>query len=152
MKHTILGVLISLTSLGFCYEQFNLEHTYDERVPFDSAPFDFGRVHLENSGEKYYIVNETTNAGQRTYQLRLYNADHTLWKTINIPSPWVSHLSETLINPDAQLEIISGNTIINESGDTLLKSNSSNWAGSWQLRRLPGLPDKLTTQISGSFP
>lgn len=148
MKHTILGVLISLTSLGFCYGQLNLEHTY-EGLLTSSGYFTFDRVHLENSGEKYYTVN-TTNAGNtETYQLRLYNADHTLWKTINVPNPWVSHLSETLINPDAQLEIISGNTIINESGDTLLKTNAANWSGSWDLRRLPGLPDKLTTLISG---
>lgn len=151
MKHTILSVLISLTSLGFCYGQLNLEHTYE---PSSYAFPRFGRVYLENSGEKYHTIN-TINAGQQIHQLRLYNVDHTLWKTINISSPWVFHLSETLINPDAQLEIICGHTVINESGDTLL--NVDRWQEGYSyngtvLSRLPGRPDKLITSHStGSY-
>lgn len=154
MKHTILGVLISLTSLGFCYGQLNLEHTYEPSfpVPYQYALPRFGRVYLENSGEKYHTININYAGNTQSRQLRLYNADHTLWKTINVPNTTVYHLSETLINPDAQLEIISGNIIINESGDTLLSVGQKDYfLDGIVLSRLPGRPDKLITfQSKGS--
>ncbi len=161
MKHTILSVLISLSSLGFCYGQLNLEHSYE--ISGNSGTSDFGRVYLENSGEKYYTV--LLGDGQ-TPQLQLYNADHTLWKTIDLPplsnnydNVTVRPLSETR-NPDAMLAILyhrsgSNAIIINESGDTLLESGNSPgavWSGSEsELSRLPGLPDKLITRSTSTY-
>lgn len=167
MKHTILSVLISLTSLGFCYGQLNLERTYG-LGPL-SEILDFGRVYLENSGEKYYVVFR--GYGEPA-TIQLYNADHTWWKTINLPSSkysnvTVKHLSESRINPDVQLEILCGDInssaemardvgiIINESGDALLESGNSPgavWDGSEsELSRLPGLPDKLITRSTSTY-
>lgn len=72
-----------------------LEHTY---------PTTTRRVKLENSGEKYYYFSNGS-------QLRIYNADHTLWKTIAMPHPsgsfnvtGISLLSE-LVNSDGLVKV-----------------------------------------------
>ena len=62
-------------------------------------------VKLANSGEKYYTMDWTNN------QCQLYNIDHSLWKTINLPVPTgmylynISHVSETLFNLDTKVEL-----------------------------------------------
>ncbi len=104
-----------------------LEHDYT-----DSQWGLLYRIKLENSGEKYYCLNSVTN------QMQLFNADHTPWKTVNMPLPDgysytnVGFVSETAVNADAQLEIgysyyavVGGNLvhegkIINEAGSNLL--------------------------------
>ena len=99
------------------------------------------RIKLENSGEKYYTSNR-----QLTNQAKIYNSNHTLWKTINLPIPSdsdinnflfnVNHISETKIDPDKLLEvtyiyypivILSFQTydcrVINENGEILITAN-----------------------------
>lgn len=87
-------------SFGMTFGQLTLEHTYNEGV--------ITRVKLEYSGEKYYLFKSATN------ELLLYNSDHTAWKTIVIPAPLATnfasanllHVSESKIDPDADIEVI----------------------------------------------
>lgn len=112
---------------------------------------DVQRIVLENSGEKYFSYSQTG-------VIQLFNANHTLWKTINITLPsgnysfFVSHISETLINPDANLEIIYGtysapgirrSKIINEIGTELLSEENC-------LRFLVDKKDELESKIISS--
>jgi len=149
MKKSIFGLLFTLTTV--CYGQINLEHTYTDGI--------VSRILLENSGEKYYVTDLTNK------QVKLYNADHSFWKTINLPTTTgatlnaVYHLSETKINADNLIEVIytyyvnnGGNLewesrVINESGTTLLTVVG---ASGLVLSELQGLPNKLIAYISGT--
>lgn len=79
----------------------NFEHTYT------NGSGSLRRVKLENSGEKYYVMKDATS------QVLVYNADHTLWKTISVPKPastdyWFERItifSENQINSDNLLEL-----------------------------------------------
>ena len=63
------------------------------------------RLKLENSSEKYYLLDKTNN------NAKIYNANHSLLKTVSLPKPTntnytdIDFISETKINPDALLEI-----------------------------------------------
>lgn len=98
------------------------EHTY-------TYSGDWSRINLENSGEKYYIYNRESN------QMRFYNADHSFWKSINLPMPadaelnFVSLVSETALRTDNLIEVgysyyyhdgTYEGRIINERGNILL--------------------------------
>lgn len=145
MKTTLLLLFSLFTCSSF--SQITLEHTYDDNA--------VTRIKLEYSGEKYYALKKATN------ELFFYNADHTLWKTITLSalastqlsSAKVFHVSESKINPDANLEIIFGyynqtifsyeSKIISENGTTLLTIPNA-WNVS--INEIPGLPDKLITE------
>jgi len=76
----------------------SLEKAYESKV---------SRVKLENSGEKYYTSNRPLNN-----QVKIYNSNHTLWKTIDHPIPvgfgflTINNISETKINKDALIELL----------------------------------------------
>jgi hypothetical protein len=145
MKPTLLLLFFFFTCSSF--SQITLEHTY-----LDNA---VTRVKLEYSGEKYYAFKKPTN------ELIFYNANHTIWKTIvlpaSIPNPFVPikvfYVSESKINPDANIEIIYGyfnatttlyeSKIISENGTVLL--TMPNTYGVY-VNELSGHPDKLITE------
>jgi hypothetical protein len=126
------------------FAQITLEHTYNNSA--------VTRIKLEYSGEKYYELKRATS------ELIFYNSDHTLWKIILLPAPLpnpftstnVFHVSETKINPDANLEIIFGyfnetslsyeTKIISENGTTIMTIPNAFKAS---LSAIDGLPDKL---------
>jgi len=91
-------LLAMLLFAGHIVAQFNLEHRYDSNV--------VSRVKLEFSGEKYYVHNLGQN------RLDFFNADHTLWKSIDIPIPaqgffvGISHVSDNVINNDEKVEVV----------------------------------------------
>jgi hypothetical protein len=64
-----------------------------------------GLTQLANSGYKYYLMDVVNN------QCRLYNMDHSLWKTINLTVPAglilydIRYVSETLFNSDSKVEL-----------------------------------------------
>lgn len=145
MKSTIflIFVLGCMTAIG----QINLEKTYDEGV--------VNRVDLEVSGEKYYLLDQSTK------QVKLYNADHTAWKTIPLPTLvgpldiTISHLSETKINTDSNIEIaysyytengeiVYNSRIVNEEGTVLLDVSD---ASSIEVSEIDGLPIKVLALI-----
>ena len=76
--------------------QIMLEHTY---------PASASLTELSLSGYKYYMMDATNN------QCKLYNIDHSLWKTISLSVPSdmylydIKFVSETLFNTDSKVEL-----------------------------------------------
>jgi hypothetical protein len=115
------------------------------------------RVKLENSGEKYYTSIYPANE-----QLQIYNNNHTLWKTITLPTDTsvlsnavetVSSISESKINSDALLEVVYdystgllalgleySSRIINENGEILLDAQ---YVRNLRLNEINGLANKI---------
>jgi len=128
MKKLYLLVVLFFSCIAS--SQFNLEHTYNNEAGIV-------RVNLENSGEKYYGINNETQT------LVLYNADHTLWKSIPLITPtntgsiYIRHVSESKINPDANIEVIyycsyfvgsaihNVGKVISENGTQILTSDDT---------------------------
>lgn len=95
MKKTILlSALLLLTFIA--QSQIVYEHNY---------PGSASIAKLAISGDKYYLMDWTNN------QCKLYNMDHSIWKTINLSVPTGNYLydikfvSETLFNLDAKVEL-----------------------------------------------
>ncbi|MEZ5195642.1 MAG: T9SS type A sorting domain-containing protein [Bacteroidales bacterium] len=104
------------------HAQINLEQSYPATARI---------INLTNSGCKYCVqLNETG-------QVKLYNMDHSLWKTINLDIPsgfnlqYVYHVAELLYSLDGSIaclytyyqstpSIQYGSRIINEFGNVLL--------------------------------
>ncbi len=148
-----IQLLFILLSSILSFGQFELEQTYYYTQGVQ-------RIVLENSGEKYFSVNYQTST------IQLFNANHTAWKTINITLPldnyffYVFNISETLINPDDNLEIIYGTysapgirrcKIINELGTVLLSEDN---CYSFLVDKKQGLETKImsSTGIVYSLP
>jgi hypothetical protein len=76
--------------------QISLENTY---------PASTGLTQLSISGFRYYVMDVVNN------QCRLYNMDHSAWKTINLDIPSgmylydIRYVSETLFNTDNKVEL-----------------------------------------------
>lgn len=134
-------------SAVFSMPDMNEEHVYEgTRVK---------RIGLENSGEKYYAIDSSNE------MLRLYNSDHTVWKTVNMPKPEEAgytnniFITETHVNPDEQLEVgytYVAESLVPENGPYVYESRVVNEtatlitipsASKLTLSTLPGLPDKL---------
>ena len=95
MKKTIwlfLFIALIATARG----QITLENTYNASTNI---------TELATSGFKYYLMDVENN------QCRLYNNNHSLWKTINLTVPAGMYLydiklvSETLFNSDNMVEL-----------------------------------------------
>lgn len=90
MKKTFLAaMLLLMTRLAF--GQITLENTYSHSGTY---------TQMAVSGSKFYIMDLTLN------QCRIYNTDHSLWKTINLAVPAnnylydVKYVSENLFTTD----------------------------------------------------
>lgn len=93
MKH-VTFVIAFLFSLNLTFGQITFEQQYEHSGTYSA---------LANSGDKFYIMH----VGAK--QCRIYNTDHTPWKTIplNVPSgQWlydIRYLSENLFTADNSL-------------------------------------------------
>jgi hypothetical protein len=123
-----------------------LEHEYGSLV---------ARTVLENSGEKYYTTQSPLNN-----QVKIYNADHSIWKTVYLPIPEefyqvteISNLSENKFNSDDLVEFTCGykfdffafetlfeNRVLNENGLSLLTVPDAFYL---RLNELPNLNNKI---------
>lgn len=127
----------------------NLEHTY---------PYETKRIRLANGSAKYYFFDKGVG------QLKMFNADHTLWKSIDLPKPidasyrFLSTVSDTQINDDELIEVSysyhQGNPgpywetkLINENGVVLL---TVPYASDLAINHLEGFPDKLIAKLSNN--
>lgn len=105
--------------------QMTLEHTYSSNWIMEA-------VNIEGDGGKYVGVEEPSK------KIIIYNADHTVWKTINTAIPATASIygantfaSKYLFNTDAKIEVavvyIDGvnfkGEIYNEDGTVLLSVN-----------------------------
>lgn len=135
-----------LFSISIFSGQINLEHAYNNGL--------IQRVNLEYSGEKYYLLKNYSN------ELLFYNSDHTLWKTIILPISGGSqlapnkifHVSESLINPDTNLEVIFGyyNNSTTRYDTKIISENLTDILTipncfSASISKIQGFPDKLIT-------
>jgi hypothetical protein len=95
MKKPIL-LLSFLVLMTISNAQITLEQTY---------PASATLTELGVSGYKYYLMDVTNN------QCRLYNTDHSLWKTIALTIPAgmylynIQYVSDTLFNKDNKVEL-----------------------------------------------
>ena len=98
-KLQLTSLILLFTLLNFVGKaQITLEHTYSDI----SANVCF----LETEGYKYYSMDVPNK------QCRLYNQDHSLWKTINISTPTsnylydIKYISQHLFNSDDLIELL----------------------------------------------
>jgi hypothetical protein len=95
MKKLLL-LLVLFALMGTSRAQITPEHNYTAST---------GLTELAISGYKYFLMDVTNS------QCRLYNMDHSLWKTINLPVPTgmylydIKYVSETLFNADSKVEL-----------------------------------------------
>ena len=141
MKTKIIIVALLLLS-SICQSQITLEHSY----PPTNNDCSLGVVNLTNSGYKY-LVQDGIN-----YTVKLYNLNHSLWKTItlNVPTGYTYggayNISENLFNLDGLVDIeyiyyqyVSTpkphehyvTNIINENGSMLLSLPNCSGGSVW---------------------
>jgi hypothetical protein len=118
------------------------------------------RVLFENSGIKYYVLEYATN------NVKLYNEDHSHWKTVHLPIPSgynlknVSFVSETQISPENSIVIGYNYTnwsnigtqgrIVAEDGEVLLTTQDF-YSMSMYLSNLEGLESKFIVDASITY-
>lgn len=74
--------VLILFLLSLVFGQINLEHTYSNgQICY---------VKLKNSGEKYYLFDKNG------FKLRMYNLDHSVFKTIDIPVAYDAYTPQSV--------------------------------------------------------
>lgn len=141
----------TLGSKVYSVPQLLLENTY----PYENLT----RIVLENSGEKYYVLDKISG------EAKIYNTDHTLWKSISLPLPantlylGICFISEKKINPDALLEVGYSyyynysdidyeSSIVNENNVVL---KTIHGARSFNISVIEGVSNKLMVDIAPGF-
>ncbi len=144
LTFTLFTILFSLN----CKSQISLENSYPSPNNLNYVSI----VNLSSSGYKYLLQDGNNN------QIKIYNLNHSLWKTINLSIPVgfslsdVANVSEELFNLDGSVELSYSyanystspvqyeTKIINETGSVLLTIPNCNaaYAGStgtngWKL-------------------
>lgn len=150
----LIGILIDAT-FNSSSKVFNIATLTAEQTYVDGV---ISRIKLENSGEKYYLLNQTSN------ELKLYNANHTFWKSINLTTLpnatfyGLSHISEKNINDDNLIEVVYSffvdnagvinyeSRIINENNSQLFAVENATW---FNVNILNGFPNKLIAYMDG---
>ena len=103
---TIVSLLIFQTKV---ISQISLINTYDDAVYV---------VDIEDVGYKYYGIDFETS------QCKIYNMDHTLWKTIDVVPPVnnyineIAYVSTKLFNNDSNIELLVVFSEYIETSDT----------------------------------
>jgi hypothetical protein len=122
----LIAILIISIAFHTANAQITFESSYNSNHGYPRL------IHLSSSGYKYCEIGDTT---------RLYNLNHSLWKTINlfIPSGFYNmyddwNVSDQLFNSDTLIEVLylvngpyaSARTyVINEAGSILFQLASS---------------------------
>ena len=123
--------------------QITLENTYNASATI---------TRLENSGYKYYVMDVANS------QCRLYNMNHSIYKTINLSVPGgqylydIKYVTENLFNLDSQIELSYTYYYYNEIGQYYAyETRIANESGEIMLT-IPGASyaDVLSTGENGS--
>ena len=97
MKQTLLTIVTFLLAFNFVTAQITLETDYEHSGSY---------TQLASSGYKFYVMDVSLN------QCRIYNTDHSLWKTINLDVPSgnylydIRYVSENLFTNDNSVSFI----------------------------------------------
>lgn len=106
MKHQIIFAFLLSISINIS-AQITLDHTYDHSGTF---------TYLPSAGNKFFVMDVDN------HQCRIYNTNHSLWKTINLSVPtnnWlydIKFVSEGLFTTDNSLCLLYVYYNYNESG------------------------------------
>jgi len=107
MKQIVFILMFFVAAASGVKSQVVHEHTY----PGVSAAY----INLPVAGYKYYVMDVPNS------QCKLYNNDHSLWKTINLSIPAnyylcdIQFVSENLFNTDNSIELLYVSCIYNTS-------------------------------------
>ncbi|HXP49296.1 MAG TPA: hypothetical protein VN922_05040 [Bacteroidia bacterium] len=134
----LLTAIILLLSISFTKAQITLEHTYPNGGNL-SGWQDLRIVHFSSHGYKYAITRTPSPSGGT---ITLYNLNHTLYKTINIPKQkslgafQVYYISDSLFNTNPSdieylvsyedTNYIRNIKVYNDAGNILLAKDSVN--------------------------
>lgn len=97
MKKTFILIAVFLLNFNFATAQIILEESYDYSATYTK---------LAHSGYKIYIMDVVAS------ECRIYNTDHSLWKTINLSIPAnnylydIKYVSEGLFTNDNTLSLV----------------------------------------------
>lgn len=162
MKKTIISTVVILFFTMTVKSQITLENKYPV------SPNNLKLCNLTNGGYKYYLLDQANN------QIKMYNSNHSLFKTINVTPPTppftyggLKYISDNLFNADNLVEFMivyyqSPSTyqakLYNESNSLLFSSNTNagellNISGSYKLK-LPSINSDSTYiySLTGSLP
>ena len=96
MKKPIVTIIVLLLAINFSFAQIVFENTYNYSASYTM---------LANSGNKIFLMDVDNS------QCRIYNTDHSLWKTINLDVPAnnylydIKYVSEGLFTNDNTLSL-----------------------------------------------
>jgi hypothetical protein len=85
----MIAQIVGISTKVYSMPDLTLEHTYAEGS--------VRRINLENAGEKYLLDDFNNN------QVKVYNSDHSLWKTFAAPRPenaFSTYFVSLLENPE----------------------------------------------------
>ncbi|MFT4598652.1 MAG: hypothetical protein ACJAR8_001283 [Bacteroidia bacterium] len=104
MKNKYLLIIIMVFGSLRASSQITLEHTYTVA----ESQTQLGIINLSSSGYKYILAGTNANS-----QVKLYNLDHSLWKTINVPAlsgftlQFAGNISEGLFDVNKEIEYVA---------------------------------------------
>lgn len=107
MKRIVFILVVLVYTAFHAQGQITLEHTYTGV----SAAY----INLPVAGYKYYVMDVAKG------QCRLYNSDHSLWKTITLSLPTnytlydLQYVTENLFNTDNSIEMLYVSYIYNST-------------------------------------
>jgi len=140
MKRIILLLFTAITGLQMqVFSQITLEKTY--------SGVSAGVAHTETYGDKYYVMDV---AGS---QCRIYNLDHSLWKTVNlsVPSNYylydIQYVTDHLFNSDNTLEMLYVCYNYNSSGQYYTYDTRIATETGTQLLDIPGAGYNWITEV-----
>ena len=151
---SIISLIVILFIAITAKAQISLEHTYTASF---GAFAQHNIINLTNSGYKYFVKDGD--------QVRLYNINHSLWKTINFVLPSdrrifrIDNISENLFNSDNLVEFLfttqqniqpypDSAFVINENGNILFKMGAVNKNVTTDIKNMGASSFKLFITIA----
>jgi hypothetical protein len=142
MKKYLL-IAFSFVFFNSAFAQITLEHNY----PITSSSLRFALIKFSSLGEKYAMIDIKNS------QINIYNINHSLYKTINIPAPSLGaatdfdlmNISDNLFNSDNLIEVayacghydgtlgidVWEVSVIDENGGSVFHKDSAGYEGSY---------------------
>jgi hypothetical protein len=142
-KHLLL--ILSILSFNVSFGQITLENTYSLTSSTFNGPYFFHLIKFSAIGDKYVIGDNSIP------QIKIYNLNHSIYKTINFPAPvlgaatsfFLANISDNLFNNDNLIEVAFqyehyDNTlnwyayevsVIDENGTSLFHKDSARFQG-----------------------